>query len=139
MQTGAEVGVQAGGMREFTLRHWPSCTQFYLVDLWKHQDNYHDYANVDDQEQEKTFGAAKTALQPYQNKTIFLRMSSIEGASHVPDQSLDFVYIDARHDYCGVTEDLNAYWPKLRPGGIISGCLREQASELAFALPTPNQ
>jgi hypothetical protein len=26
-----------------------------------------------------------------------------------------------RHDYCGVMEDLVAYWPKLRSGGIIAG------------------
>jgi hypothetical protein len=31
------------------------------------------------------------------------------------------VYIDARHDYCSVTEDLELYWPKLRPGGIVAG------------------
>ena len=29
--------------------------------------------------------------------------------------------IDARHDYCGVKEDIEMYWPKLREGGILSG------------------
>ena len=27
----------------------------------------------------------------------------------------------ARHDYCGVKEDLETYWPKLRRGGILAG------------------
>ena len=31
------------------------------------------------------------------------------------------MYLDARHDYCGVTDDLRAYWPKLRAGGVLSG------------------
>jgi hypothetical protein len=26
-----------------------------------------------------------------------------------------------RHDYCGVKEDLENYWPKLKRGGIIAG------------------
>lgn len=26
-----------------------------------------------------------------------------------------------RHDYCGVSEDLAAWWPKLRSGGLLSG------------------
>lgn len=34
-------------------------------------------------------------------------------------KSLDFVYVDARHDYCAVKEDILLYWPKVRPGGIL--------------------
>jgi Methyltransferase domain len=119
--TGAEVGVQTGAFSQSILSDWTSCTKFYLVDLWKHQENYHDFANANDQVQEQYFETTKTALQPYENKTIFLRMTSVEAASHLPNQTLDFVYTDARHDYCGVKEDLNAYWPKLRPGGIMAG------------------
>ena len=40
---------------------------------------------------------------------------------HIEDESLDFVYIDARHDYCSVAEDMALYWPKLRQGGILAG------------------
>lgn len=25
----------------------------------------------------------------------------------------DFVYVDARHDYCGAYEDIALYWPKV--------------------------
>lgn len=28
---------------------------------------------------------------------------------------------DARHDYCGVAEDLELWWPKVKPGGIFAG------------------
>ena len=30
-------------------------------------------------------------------------------------------YIDGRHDFAGVTEDLTAWWPKLCPGGLLGG------------------
>lgn len=33
----------------------------------------------------------------------------------------DFVYLDARHDYCAVAWELEAYWPKVRAGGILGG------------------
>jgi hypothetical protein len=34
---------------------------------------------------------------------------------------MDFVYIDARHDYESVKEDLHAWFDKVRPGGILAG------------------
>ena len=34
---------------------------------------------------------------------------------------MDFVYIDARHDYESVLEDLNAWFHKVKPGGILAG------------------
>ena len=42
-------------------------------------------------------------------------------ARNYPDQYFDFIYVDARHDRLGVLEDLAAWWPKLRPGGVIAG------------------
>lgn len=33
----------------------------------------------------------------------------------------DLIYIDASHDYEDVLLDLEAYWPVLRPGGVIFG------------------
>jgi Methyltransferase domain len=123
LNSGAEVGVQTGIHSQMLLHSWKSCTQFYLIDLWKQQENYADVANRNDQEQEQIFEQAQKAVSAFQNKTIFLRMTSLEAAQQIPDHSLDFVYIDARHDYCGVKEDLNAYWPKLRPGGILAGCV----------------
>ena len=48
-------------------------------------------------------------------------MLSSDAAKLIPNNSLDYVYVDARHDYCGVTDDLLNYWPKVRPGGIFAG------------------
>ena len=33
----------------------------------------------------------------------------------------DFLYVDARHDYCGTLADLRDYFPKMKTGGIIAG------------------
>ena len=48
-------------------------------------------------------------------------MTSLQAADLIDDASLDFVYIDGRHDYESVLADLESWWPKLRPGGIFAG------------------
>ena len=48
-------------------------------------------------------------------------MYTSDAAKLVPDKSIDWIYVDARHDYCGTTQDMEEWWPKLRQGGIMSG------------------
>ena len=124
MKHGAEVGVQNGYHARDLLGRWPSCQHFSLVDLWGYQgDHYKDPANRPQTEQDTIYVEAQKNVQPWtdQHKTTFYRMLSVEAAKQIPDNSLDFIYVDARHDYCGVLEDLKAFYPKIRPGGIISG------------------
>ena len=45
-------------------------------------------------------------MKEYGNITEYYRMYSTEAAQKMARESLDFAYIDARHDYCGVREDL---------------------------------
>lgn len=121
---GAEVGVQKGYFSHQTLNDWKSCKSFKLIDLWGYQENYKDFANVNNEEHEKRFQETKTRMEPFKEKGVdiqYFRMYSTEAAKKIPDLSLDYVYVDARHDYCGVFEDLLAYYPKLRPGGILAG------------------
>lgn len=33
----------------------------------------------------------------------------------------DFIYLDARHDYDGIKEDMEAWWPLLKVGGLFAG------------------
>ena len=48
-------------------------------------------------------------------------MTSLEAAKQFEDNSLDFVYIDACHQYDDVVEDIKLWEPKVRPGGWIGG------------------
>lgn len=48
-------------------------------------------------------------------------MKSWEAARLYPDGSLDFVFIDAAHDSPSVLRDLEAWWPKVKDGGILAG------------------
>jgi hypothetical protein len=48
-------------------------------------------------------------------------LPSLEGAKLYPDGHFDLVYIDACHDYPAVRDDIAAWLPKVRPGGVLAG------------------
>jgi hypothetical protein len=50
-----------------------------------------------------------------------IKGNSLEVAKTFEDESLDFVFIDAGHQYEEVKADLNAWFSKVRKGGIVSG------------------
>lgn len=103
---GAEVGVFTGYFSEVMFQHIPAL-HLYCVDIWGEGK----YKRAEEECLER--------LKPY-NATI-IKKYSVEAAKDVEDGSLDFVYIDAAHDYDNVKIDINAWAPKVRVGGIISG------------------
>ena len=47
--------------------------------------------------------------------------SSVKASALFPDGGVDFCFIDGDHSRESVTADLNAWWPKVRPGGMLAG------------------
>lgn len=103
---GAEVGVFTGYYSEVLFNEIPNL-HLYCVDIWGEGK----YKRAEDECLER--------LRPY--NTTIIKKPSVEAAKDVPDGSLDFVYIDAAHDYDNVKIDLNAWAPKVKVGGIIAG------------------
>ena len=103
---GAEIGVFTGYYSEVLFKSIPDL-HMYCIDIW-------GWGKYQRHEQE-----CLERLQPY-NATI-IKEYSVEAAKQVPDGSLDFVYIDAAHDYENVKKDIEAWTPKVRIGGIVSG------------------
>ncbi|CAE8639590.1 unnamed protein product [Polarella glacialis] len=46
---------------------------------------------------------------------------SVTASRRVAPGSLDLVFIDGAHDFDSALADLRAWWPKLRPGGVMAG------------------
>src|ERR1700756_2143001 len=46
---------------------------------------------------------------------------SLEAATHIPDGTLDFVFLDGNHEYANVKREIETYLPKLKPGGLMGG------------------
>lgn len=119
---GAEIGVKHGQFSEFLLDHWKGRV-LYSVDPWREfgRDIYHDNDNVNQKEQDRNFEITSNRLRRFGDRSKLLRMTSEEAAKVIPDASLDFVYLDARHDYASVKEDIAFWYPKVKPGGVIGG------------------
>lgn len=119
---GVEVGVKEGYFSAHLLEHWHG-RHLISVDPWREfaGDEYRDIANVPQETHEGFYQATVRRLAPYGDRSTIWRTTSLEAAERIPRHSLDFVYLDARHDYGAVLEDLGAWFEKLRPGGILSG------------------
>jgi predicted O-methyltransferase YrrM len=67
--------------------------------------------------------AFKTNLEKAQvEETVtIIKATSLEAAAQYPDRSISFIMIDASHKYQDVIDDIEAWYPKLKLGGIISG------------------
>jgi predicted O-methyltransferase YrrM len=103
---GAEIGVMKGNFSATMLREWPG-RELLSVDPWEEVPENAEHA--------------RQALAPFGERSRILPMTSEEAARLVPDGDLDFAYIDALHDYDSVRRDLEAWYPKIRPGGILAG------------------
>ena len=55
------------------------------------------------------------------NLTGHFREDSSGSAAHFEDNSVHFCFIDASHLYGNVKKDLNAWYPKIKPGGFLAG------------------
>lgn len=62
----------------------------------------------------------KEVLEQYTN-IQFIHDTSENAVKNFEDMTFDAVYIDARHDYNYVKQDIELWLPKLKSGGIICG------------------
>ena len=119
---GVEIGVKEGEFSATLLTYWRG-RHLISIDPWLEDapDAYVDIANVPQSQHEHFYSSARARLEPFGDRSTIWRMTANEAAPRIPCHSLDFVYIDARHDFDSVLEDLDAWYDKVRPGGIIAG------------------
>lgn len=119
---GVEVGVWKAGFSDFLLTNWKG-QKLYSVDPWKNfsSDVYIDDMNINQDKFDEIYKGVKNKLFRFGERSAILRDLSLDAALSFQDQSLDFVYLDARHNYEGVKEDIEAWYPKVKIGGIICG------------------
>lgn len=60
-------------------------------------------------------------MQPVEGYYRAIQSGSADAARHFADGSVDFVFLDADHVYPRIYEDIQAWLPKVKPGGIIAG------------------
>lgn len=117
----AEVGVYRGEFAARVLAECDSIETYYMIDPWRHLDDWNKPANTDDRSFEEHFDEAMRSTEFAADKRIVLRGTTTEVIDRIPDASLDFVYIDGDHTLRGITIDLIRVFPKIRDGGRIGG------------------
>jgi len=99
--------------------------KFYCVDTWNGSEEHWDKNNPSYEPlletQDALYNIFLKNIEPIQSVVTPMRMTSIEASKLFEDNSLDFIMIDAAHDYENVKADLEHWYPKLRIGGVIAG------------------
>jgi len=116
---GVEVGVGKGEHAKTILSKYLG--HLYLVDPWAAQDpqEYEDITNFENHE--SNFYECAASLSKHQSRYTAIRKKSSLAVNDFDNESLDFVYIDANHKYSFIKADIEAWFPKVRTGGIVSG------------------
>jgi len=111
-KTGAEIGVKKG---EYSLRLCRNAPELELkcVDPWL------SFRRNEQIRMDAYFDITCKTLAPYNADII--RKTSIEAWKDFPNNSLDFVYIDAMHEFDSAMVDIILWADKVKLGGIISG------------------
>ena len=116
---GAELGLLKGETFFFLLRHCPGL-HMIGVDLWAEQpDNPGIETYTQMHYKHEYWAEVVTEMARGNDRARIIRDYTVEAAKQVDDGSLDFVFIDA--DHCRVAADIEAWRPKLKPGGKLCG------------------
>ncbi len=119
-----EVGVHEGDFSRFLLRNTEGTT-LYCVDPYQTFEHgiYKDAMNDKSQiEFDRMFQGVRASLSgEFGSRVTMVRKLSTEAFSFFPDKSLSFVYIDGNHGFSYVLADIEAWLPKIQPGGILAG------------------
>lgn len=91
---------------------------FYVIDNFGGSAEHQKDEDVVNGTLEETF---RRNVEPVKEFMAVIKNDSVKAAEMFEDGSLDFVYIDASHDYEDVKADINAWLPKVRKGGMLAG------------------
>ena len=117
----AEIGVFVGEFAAHNLQTWTG--EYFAIDAWswRPDDDPTDKNFKLEADNLRNYEAARRAMAFAGPRVKQIRAKSVEAAARFEDGSFDWLYIDALHTEAALRDDLRAWWPKLRPGGLCTG------------------
>jgi len=94
---------------------------FHAIDTWRGSEEHVNQKDIDMIRSDGVFDKFLNNIKPISNYVKIQRGTSWEQASQFSDLSVDFCYVDASHRYEDVKNDIQSWWPKIRPGGFFGG------------------
>lgn len=117
--------VEVGCWRGITTRNVASRTQasYYCVDTWPTvEENTCQEIDFDLRKKQDGWVYQEFISNTGHLKNVtVVRMPSVDAAKHLSHIEFDMVFIDADHSYQRVHEDLMAWGPLVRKGGLLCG------------------
>lgn len=114
---GCEIGLAEGFTTEYLLSSNHTLT-LYGIDPFA---NYIDWNGNNLNEREIVRQEFLKRTEKFGERLIFIRKYSDDAVNDIPDNSLDFIFIDGLHTYEQLMKDMTNYYPKVKKGGIFSG------------------
>lgn len=116
---GAEVGCARGDFAKSVLSSWRG-VKYYMIDPWAvlPESEYLERQETMDYE---AWYQACVEMSKADSRIRIIREKSLEASSIIFNESMDWVYLDAAHDLKNITQDLNAWYPKVKHGGLFGG------------------
>lgn len=126
---GVEIGVHRGDFSQAIL-DIVAPAHLHLIDPWKHEPSpeyqnawYGGRAEKGQEEMDERYSSvlARFDREIRAGQVTVHRGQSLDVLNELPDESLDWVYIDGNHLYEFVSEDLELSLRKTKVGGLITG------------------
>ncbi len=114
-----EVGVLEGNNVRNILENL-NVKKIYLIDPYNGYIQEEDKINVGIKFMEKVKRKMIKNLESYKDKIVLIEEDSFKAVKRLPDD-IDFIYLDANHDYYYIKKEFELYWSKLKKGGILAG------------------
>lgn len=97
--------------------------KFYAIDTWEGSEEHQEDVKELLSQGTNLFEVFKNNIEScgVTDYVIPIQSTSLDAVKLFDDSSIDFVHIDASHDYENVLADISVWYPKVKPGGIISG------------------
>ena len=119
---GVELGVFEGTLSAHLLAQIPKLT-LYMVDRWTAYTTEEiavtPHSKMPQRSAkyfEEAHGRALVVSESFPDRAVVVQTDTVEATDFVPD-GVDFVFVDARHDYQGIVRDIEAWLPKVTAGG----------------------
>jgi Methyltransferase domain len=116
----AEIGCARGTFARTVLSQWRGCT-YNMIDPWISQDKEVYRENQETQEGYDNWYRDCMLLAEQDPRVKIIKDFSLPASAKFKPYQLDMVYIDANHSYVSVMADMDAWWPKVRIGGLMGG------------------
>lgn len=114
----AEVGVYKGKTikRILTSPAGDVLDRYFAIDHWEHKESW----TLTEDKWDWTYNAVCKHL-PWFKQLQIIKMESVKAANLFWNGFFDMVYIDANHEYQPVIDDIKAWLPRIKKGGILAG------------------